>query len=90
MLKMESSTLDMMLPIPVLEWIRLQFSSKNEYYQAAAEMTGWLNIKRGMQTQKSPKEHPDQHWVNASTGYYLDWSIDVGIIFVGHDDQANN
>jgi hypothetical protein len=84
---------DAMPPIPALEWIRLQFSSNNEYCQAAAKMTGRLNIKRGIQTRTSRKEHPDQHWVNASTGYYLDWSIElkkkgVEIMFVGQDDKA--
>ena len=59
--------------VPDNSWVRYQFIPNNHTHQAVIKFTGKLEVVRVIQTQTLRKEHPDQHWVNAYTRYYLEW-----------------
>ncbi|KAL7547981.1 hypothetical protein ACHAWF_011257 [Thalassiosira exigua] len=93
--KVNSGVLSEMPPIPCMEWVRLQFVPNCAYNTAAFKFTGMLEIRRAVQARTLRKEHPDQHWVNALTRYYLEWVIELkhkhgydGVEFFGQDDKA--
>ena len=70
--KVDSGELDEMPPIPIKEWVCLQFVPNDAECKTAGKFTGRLNVKRAVQTRTLRKEHVDQHWVNAMTVYYLE------------------
>mmetsp|Transcript_30445 Transcript_30445/g.69473 ORF Transcript_30445/g.69473 Transcript_30445/m.69473 type:complete len:957 (+) Transcript_30445:1194-4064(+) len=85
--------IDVLPPIPDESWIRLQFVPNVTTNALAEKFTGALGVIRNVQTRTLRKEHPDQHFVNALTRYYLEWIIELrknysGIEFFGQDDKA--
>ncbi|KAL7550297.1 hypothetical protein ACHAWF_013536 [Thalassiosira exigua] len=91
--RVDGGKLKEMPPIPSLEWVRLQFVPNCAHSAAAARFTGLLEMKRAVQSRTLRKEHIDQHWVHAFTGYYLEWLIELklaynGVEFFGQDDKS--
>eukprot|EP00957_Ditylum_brightwellii_P175731 13380698-Ditylum_brightwellii.AAC.1 len=81
--------------IPSNESIQLQFVLNNAVVEAAGRMTGHLNVVHRVQLRTLHNKHPDQHFVNAMTGYYKGWIVDVKKLtgkdkakFIGQDDKA--
>ncbi len=79
--------------IPSMEWVHLQIVPNCVYSETAAKFTGLLEIKRAVQSRTLRKEHMDQHWVHALTRYYLEWSVELKLVygrveFFGQDDKA--
>jgi hypothetical protein len=86
--------LDSFPEVPSNQRVRLQFISNNAFRMAVTNFTGKLEVVHGIQTRTLRKEHPDQHWVNAYTRYYLEWLVELrkiypGVEFFGQDDRAN-
>lgn len=91
--KVDANEIDTLPAIPSVEWVRLQFVPNVLNSALAAKFTGRLEAKRAVQTRTLRKEHQDQHWVNASTRYYLEWIVELrkihdGVEFFGQDDKA--
>ena len=59
-LQQKHSTL---LPIPSLEWIRLQFWPSNPYATSALRYSGRFKVKYAVQIRQLRKEHPDARYV---------------------------
>ena len=92
--KVVKGDLESLPAIPSDEWVRLQLVPNNGFHASTSKFTGRLGIKRSIQMRTLQKRHVDQHWVNALTWYYLEWMIEVrivygnGIEFFGQDDKA--
>ena len=91
--KVKSGELEDMPPVPLSEWVRLQFSPNNHTALKARFLTGSLGIVCAIQTRTLKMEHEDQHFVNAMTRYVLEWLIELRAMgapaeFCGGDDKA--
>ncbi len=51
------------IPVPSLEWIRLQFWPRNPYASTALKYTGSFNVRYAVQSRQLRHEHPDSKYV---------------------------
>ena len=62
-------------PIPLLEWIHLQFWPANPCSNRAIRKTGRFQVKLGIQVRQLCKDHPDSHYVSAILQYVRSFSV---------------
>lgn len=82
-------------PYPSEATISRQFSPNDETVKAAEKLTGRLGVIRKVQRRTLRNQHPDQHFVNASTKYFKEKLVDCRnkcgrktVRFYGQDDKA--
>lgn len=82
-------------PYPCEATISLQFSPNDQTVKAAEKLTGRLGVIRKVQRRTLRNQHPDQHFVNASTKYFKEKLVDCRnkcgrkhVRFYGQDDKA--
>lgn len=63
------------IPIPSLQWIRLQFWPKNPTYKSSLQFTSRLPVKFMVQTRQLRCNHEDSHYASALFRYQKEMSI---------------
>ena len=75
--------------IPSIEWIRLQFSSRNPYCSITLRQTGKLNVKFAVQRRQLRKSHIDSKDVMMLLKYAKSFAVKFSehVILVSIDDK---
>ena len=63
------------IPVPGLEWIRLQFLPHNPYSVVALRHTGRFDVKYAVQCRQLHKEHPDVKYVAVILRYAKEFAL---------------
>lgn len=78
------------VPIPSLEWIRLQFLPCNPYTATALRYTGKFNVKYAVQCRQLRHEHPDSKYVAVILRYAKEFAVlhSEYMLMISVDDKA--
>ena len=78
------------LPVPSLEWIRLQFWPSNQYTIRALRYTGRFEVKFAVQVLQLHRDHQDSHYVSAILQYLRAFAVEFHSYcqYVSVDDKA--
>ena len=78
------------IPIPSLEWVRLQFLPRNPYATTALRYTGKFNVRYAVQCRQLRHENPDSKYVAVILRYAKEFAIlhsDI-MLMISVDDKA--
>ena len=64
-------------PIPLLEWVRLQFWPKTPSARSSLQYTGRFEMKFMIQQRQWHRQHPDSHYAAASIRYMREYALTV-------------
>ena len=77
-------------PVPTMALVRLQFTPKNPYTEAALRFTSRFDIQYKIQRRQLRASHPDQHFCNAMFKYLKEFVIKYRqeVVLFCADDKA--
>ena len=78
------------VPIPSLEWMRLQFLPRNPYTATALKYTGKFNVRYAVQCRQLRHEHPDSKYVAVILRYAKEFAVlhSELMLMISVDDKA--